>query len=253
MKKQIQKFIFISLISLGALCFILIGSLSIWADLEASLFNSARRTTERLSTLNCPSMITKDEVGIISASFTNTSEKDINPKIQTFISDGYVILMQEQVDRPLIAPGETKTIEVEVAADNAVYNRLILIRMHQFSYGPLPYRNASCGIFVVNIPSLTGSQFVILMVMLGLLLSLGGIGLWVRNLKPIVWDQLTTLHGMIILVFLALLILIAGLAGWWIFGIFLIVLLLLFIVGLISQKIISTNNISNQDKRHEDE
>jgi len=250
MKKRIQQFFFISLISLGAMCFILIGGLSIWADLEASLFNSARRTTERLSTLNCPSIITKDEVGIISSSFTNTSEKDIDPKIQTFISDSYVVLMQEQVDRLLIAPGETKTIEVKVAADNAVYNRLILIRMHQFSYGPLPYRNASCGIFVLNIPLLTGSQFITLMVVLGLLLSLGGIGLWLLNLKPIVWDRLTTMHEMIILVFFALLILIAGLASWWIFGVFLIVIWLLLVVGIISQKVLSTNDGSNQDKRH---
>jgi len=38
MKKQSLEYIFLILISLGALCFVLIGGLSIWADLEASLF-----------------------------------------------------------------------------------------------------------------------------------------------------------------------------------------------------------------------
>jgi len=250
MKKRLQKFIFISLISLGAMCFILIGSLSIWADLEASLFNSARRTTERLSTLKCPSIITMDEVKIISASFTNTSDREIIPLIQTFVTDGFVILMQEQIDKPTIAPGETKSVEVKVTADNAVYNRLILARMHQFSYGPLPYRNASCGIFVLGISFLTGSQFIILTVITGMILSLSGTGLWLLYFKPIVWDRLTTLHEMIVLVILALLIMVAGLASRWIFGIFLIVLWVLLLVGIISQKLISSSDGSNQDKRH---
>jgi hypothetical protein len=250
MKKQRLENIFIILISLGALCFVLIGGLSIWADFEASLFNSARRTTERLSTFNCPSIIAENEVGIISASFTNTSEREIKPRIQTFVTDGYVILMQEQIDTLTIEPGETESVEVKVTADNAVYNRLILARMHQFNYGPLPYRNASCGIFVLGISFMTGSQFITLTVITGLILSLAGIVLWLVTYKPIVWDRLTTLHEMIVIVGLALLIMIAGLASWWLFGIFLIVIWLLLVVGIISQKVLSSNKRSNQDKRH---
>jgi len=237
MKKQTLENIFIILISIGALCFVLIGGLSIWADLEASVFNSAIRTTERLSTFNCPSIISENEVGIISASFTNTSEREIRPRIQTFVTDSYVILMQEQIDTLIIAPGETTSVEVKVTADNAVYNRLILARMHQFNYGPLPYRNASCGIFILGTSFITGSQFITLIVITGLILSLSGIGLWLLKLKPIVWDRLTTLHEMIVLVVLALLIMIAGLASWWIFGVFLIVIWLLLVVGIISQKV----------------
>jgi hypothetical protein len=249
MKKQSLENIFIILISIGALCFVLIGGLSIWADFEASLFNSARRTTERLTTFNCPSFITNNEVGIISASFTNTSDREIKPRIQTFVTDGFVILMQEQIDTLTIAPGETESVEVKVTADNAVYNRLILARMHQFNYGPLPYRNASCGIFVLGISFMTGTQVISITVITGLILSLSGIALWLVSFKPIVWDRLTTLHEMIVLVALALLIMIVGLASWWLFGIFLIVIWLLLVVGIISQKVLSSNKRSNQDKR----
>jgi hypothetical protein len=249
MKKQSLENIFIILISIGALCFVLIGGLSIWADFEASLFNSARRTTERLTTFNCPSFITNNEVGIISASFTNTSDREIKPRIQTFVTDGFVILMQEQIDTLTIAPGETESVEVKVTADNAVYNRLILARMHQFNYGPLPYRNASCGIFVLGISFMTGTQVISITVITGLILSLSGIALWLVSFKPIVWDRMTTLHEMIVLLVLAFLIMIAGLASLWLFGIFLIVIWLLLVVGIISQKVLSSNKRSNQDKR----
>jgi len=158
--------------------------------------------------------------------------------------------MEEQIDTLIIAPGETESVEVKVTADNAVYNRLILARMHQFNYGPLPYRNASCGIFVLGISFMTGSQFITLTVVTGLILSLGGIALWLVSFKPIVWDRLTTLHEMIVLVCLALLIMIAGLTSRWIFGIFLIVIWLLLVIGIISQKVLSSNNRSNHDKRH---
>lgn len=250
MKKQSLENIFIILISIGALCFVLIGGLSTWADFEASLFNSARRTNERLSTFNCPSFIAENEVGIVSASFTNTSDREIKPRIQTFVTDGYVILMQEQIDTLIIAPGETASVEVEVTADNAVYNRLILVRMHQFNYGPLPYRNAACGIFVLGTSFMTGSQFITIAVITGIILSFAGIALWLISFKPIIWDRMTTLHEMIVLVGLALIIMIAGLASLWLFGIFLIVIWLLLVVGIISQKVLSSNKRSNQDKRH---
>ena len=252
MKKQTQKISAIILIVIGVIFFILIGGLSIWADLEASLFNSAKRSREPLPSLNCPSIISSDETGVVSASFSNPSDRIINPKIQTFISDGFVILMQEKVDILEIEPGETESIEIKVTAANAVYNRIILVRMHQFAYGPLPYRNASCGIFVINIPFLTGTQFIYLSMALGTLFSGAGIILWGLNSRPIVWDKLTNLKWIIAFVLLSILIAIIGLLSIWLLGVFLFVLWILLAIGLVSKAVLDsdkqTKNIGKKNK-----
>lgn len=241
MKKQTLKITATILIIIGVTFFILIGGLSIWADLEASLFNSARRSSEPISSLNCPSIISSNETGVVSASFSNPSDRLINPKIQTFISDGFVILMQEKIDRPEIEPGETKFVEVEVTAANAVYNRIILVRMHQFSYGPLPYRNASCGIFVINIPFLTGMQFIYLSLVLGTLFSGAGIILWGLSTRPLVWDKLTNIKWLIAFVLLSLMIAIIGLWSLWLLGVFLFVVWILLTIGLVSKAVMESD------------
>jgi hypothetical protein len=249
MKIKVQKSIGITLIIIGAICFILIGSLSIWADLEATLFNSAMRSDKRLTSLKCPSFITEEEIGIISATFHNSSDKPISPLIRTYVTDGYVILMREKVDRLDIAPGETASVEVEVTADNAVYNRLVLARMHQFAYGPLSYRNASCGIYVLNIKTITGNQFIAITATLGLFLSAIGVWLWVKHSRPIIWDQLTKFHQILAFVLISMLISIVGLLSWWLLGVLLFVFWVLLVVGLISQAILSSKKISNQEDK----
>lgn len=246
MKKSIQQVISIILISVGIFFFILIGGLSIWSDLEASLFNSAMRSSEPLSTLACPSIISSEEIGVVSASFTNTSDRLITPKIQTFVSDGFVILMQEKIDRLEIEPGETESVKVEVTSENAVYNQIILVRMHQFSYGPLPYRNASCGIYVIPIPFLTGSQFIMVSLILGVLLSGVGLLLWGISSRPIVWDKLTRFHELIALILLAIFISLTGLSSIWLLGVLLFVLWFLLGIGLIGQAVMVSEKKRNK-------
>lgn len=148
--------------------------------------------------------------------------------------------MQEKVDRPEIQPGETESVEIEVTAANAVYNQIILVRMHQFPYRPLPYRNASCGIYVIDILSLTGMQFVYISLGLGSLFSVVGIVLWGLSSRPIVWDRMTNLQWLITFVFLSILIAIIGLAGLWLFGVFLFVLWILLTIGLISKAVMES-------------
>jgi hypothetical protein len=150
--------------------------------------------------------------------------------------------MQEKVDRLEIEPGETKSVEVKVSSENAVYNRIILVRMHQFSYGPLPYRNASCGIYVINIPFLTGQQFIIISLVLGLIFSGVGLLLWALSSRPIVWDKLTRIHELLALILLAIFICITGLSSMWLLGVFLLVLWFLLGIGLIGQAVMASEN-----------
>ena len=242
MKKQTTQRIGILLILIGGMCFLAIGGFSIWADLEAAIFNMVRRSSEAIPTLKCPSVITPDEIGIVSASFSNPSERNVSPLIRTNVTDGYVTLMREYNTRLIIAPGETERVEIRVDAEDAAYNRLILVRMHQFGYGPYRYRHASCGIVVIDIPILTGSQFVVFVTSLGLLFSALGIYLYILGSKTLKREKQTILNQFLVYIFITLLIAIVGLSGWWLLGILLVSFGLILCIVLISQKILEGKN-----------
>jgi hypothetical protein len=114
--------------------------------------------------------------------------------------------------------------------------------MHQFPYGPLPYRNASCGIYVINIPFLTGQQFIIISLVLGLIFSGVGLLLWALSSRPIVWDKLTRIHELLALILLAIFICITGLSSMWLLGVFLLILWFLLGIGLIGQAVMASEN-----------
>ena len=242
MKEQSTQRMSILLIIIGGLCFIAIGGMAIWADIEAAIFDMARRSSESIPTLKCPAVITTDEIAIVSASFSNPTERDATPLIRTRVTDGYVTLKREYNTRLMLEPGETEIVEIRVDAEDAAYNRLILIRMHQFGYGPFRYRNASCGILILNIPLLTGTQFVVLILVLGGLISALGIYFWIMLTKPGKRDDNSSLHKLLLFICIALLIAISGLFGWWLLGIILFTFWTILGVVLISQRLLESKN-----------
>ena len=225
----------------GTILLAFIGAVSVWGDLEATVFNAAITRRDRLTTLKCPAVITTNETGIVTASFYNPDDKSLDMETRTYVTDGYVVLMREIITKFTLAPGETSSVEVQVTADNAAYDRLILVRMHQQRRNPLPHRTASCGIMVVDIPFLTGTQFIILVVSVGILLSSGGLAFWALNTKPIVWERKKIFKTMIVFAAAALLMAALGLMGQWFVAIFIGIVWVLMGVEMIVR-------FSNQSK-----
>lgn len=235
MNKNRLRFFGITLFVIGTILFVLIGLFSIWGEVEASFFNAALKSDEPLKGLRCPVFITTNEIGTVSKEFINTSEKTVDLEVRTYISDGYVTLLNEIIREFSLAPGESELVKVPFSADDAAYNRIVMVRMHQMKRFSFPYQNASCGIILINIPFITGTQFLIITIALAVLCSGLGITLWAINAKPIIWDRLNLFKAMIILLATAIIMTITSLLNYWAIAIIIAVIWLLMGVVMIWQ------------------
>lgn len=242
MKKKFSRVLGISLLLIGNLLMILVGVLSFWGDFEAMFFDAAIKAQKRLKTLDCPAVITTNEIGTVSASFHNTDDEALTLDVRAFVTDGFITLMTEYYTDVYLEPDEVETVEWYVTADDAAYDRLILVRVHQMKESPLPYRNASCGIVVVNVPFLTGTQFIILTMAMGLVLTSGGIAFWVVNSKPIVWGKRKVFRTLILFSAISFLIAVSGLVGYWLLSMILTVIWLVMGISLIFHSLTKPQN-----------
>ncbi len=235
MKKKTARLFGILSLILGVLLFVFIGVISIWGDIEASFFDAALLKSPKLKHLNCPAVITTNEIGQVTAEITNTDKKPVTIEVRAHVTDGFVTLMNEYITDVPLEPGETKTIDVPIVAENAAYKRLILIRVHQMKELTNPYQNAACGVVLVNVPFLTGTQFVILILSLGVLLTAGGFSLWALNSRPIILERRRTFISLLIFAGIAIMLVTIALIGIWLLGIVLAAIWVLMSVSLIFQ------------------
>lgn len=239
LNKPYQHFGLILLI-IGTLLLAFLGFISIWGDIEAFVFNAAIRSEKPLSTLRCPAIITQKDKAVVSARISNPSDRELEMLIRTNISDGYVIFLRQVSKTFYLKPGESEIISVPINIEDAAYDRVVLVRMHQIRRGSLPYLSASCGVIVFNIPWITGRHLVIAFMGLGILLSAIGLVLLSLNQKLISKNQIISFRLVIGFTLLSPLLAIIGLQGWWLLGVFLAIIWLLLGIGLISQTIMTS-------------
>ena len=235
MKKKTARLFGILSLILGVLLFVFIGVISIWGDIEASFFDAALLKSPKLKHLSCPAVITTNEIGQVTAEITNTDKKPVTIEVRAHVTNGFVTLMNEYITDVPLEPGETKTIDVPIVAENAAYKRLILVRVHQMKELTNPYQNAACGVVLVNVPFLTGTQFVIGIMSLGCLLIAGGFLLWALNSRPIILQRKRNFISLLIFTAIAVILAIIGLIGFWLLGIMIAVIWVLMGVSLIFQ------------------
>jgi hypothetical protein len=202
----------------------------VWADFEAVLFNPGLQQEAPLRSLRCPTMITESETGTVTASLFNPLERSTERYIQAHITDGYVTLMREVNRSVSLAPGERRRLTWEVTADDAAFERFILVKVILRGRYPLPSRQGTCGILVLSVPFLTGDQVFGLGFGAALLCMAGGILLWLQvsdpHLKRRVARAMGALAGSILVGTTV------GLLGWWLPG-FIIFLVTLLGIGVI--------------------
>ncbi len=165
-------------------------------------------------------------------------------EIRTYVSDGNVVLLKEFTSNFILQPDESEIVSIPIKTSDAAFDRVVLVRMHQIRRGTLPYLNASCGVIVLDIPYVTGSQFVITSLCLGALLSIVGGILWVINNKPIEGNKLKTLYYLISFSIISILITLTALLGWWLLTAFFAIIWILLGIGKITQSAISTKRKS---------
>ncbi len=192
----------------------------IWSDLEASLFDSSINAKSSLS-LSCPVAITTHEAGKISATLKNPVDREKNFYVRAHISEGYVSLKREINQQILVAPGEKEKVSWEIYPQDAAYNRIILFRAYVNPSYPLPSRGNFCGVLVLDIPLLTGTQFFLLMLGLSLAGIIGGSAIWRKVNRPMNKNIRSMSNAMTALAVIIFSAIVAGYSGIWILGLLL--------------------------------
>ena len=225
------------LFAIGVLLGMALIGITIWTDMEASFFDSVMgsRADESLKTLRCPVLMTTSETGRIRATFENIADKPIELRIRAHVTDGFVTLMREENTTLPLEPGEEGTVEFTLTAEDRAYRWLILARVLQFRYYPLPARQAACGILVIDVPLLTGNQLFALVIAVTVLCLGGGIALWSVANWPLRRSALATARTMGALVVCLLIGFLVSVSGAFLIATLLFAINLLMIFEIIRQ------------------
>jgi hypothetical protein len=215
------------LFSLGLLLGLVLFGATIWADFEAVLFNPGLSYDAPLRSLRCPVMITRSQTGTVTASLANPLDRSTERYVRAHITDGYVTLIREVNKSVPLAPGEKQQLKWSVTADDAAFDRFILIKIVVRGRYPLPSRQGTCGVLVVDVPFLKGGQVFGLSLAVGLLSMVAGYSLWSRACRPLGQREQQVARAMVALTAVVIVGTFVGWMGWWLPGFILFVITLL--------------------------
>lgn len=227
------------LFSVGFLIGLALAAFTVWADLEAALFDSTIVADAPIRGFRCPLVITTSETGIVSATFPNPAERSVEFNIRARISSGYVTLMREVTTRLPVEPGEARRLEWEITANDRAFGRFVLVRVHSLRIAPHPYRNSACGVVVADVPFLTGGQIVAGVLVLSVLGMGTGARLWMLSGQPVEQRTFSTPQVMGILAALVGAALVCAYINQWIPGMILLILSVL-LLGAIFERFAHT-------------
>lgn len=201
-----------------------------WADVEAKFYGFQQYTNEPLKSLRCPALMTRSDTAAMSASFSNPLDRPIVLTVQSEISTPGLPITERVVLS--MAPGETRRYQWTLTPQDIDLGGFVFAHVVQFPTYGQPLREATCGVAVVPIAGLSGSQ-VFSLALLGCLLGVTiGLGLWQRAHHPLMGRPRNTLFAMTFLAALVLAALLASLLGWWVIAGALLIIAALMIASL---------------------
>lgn len=166
----------------GVLLGMAFATLQTSANLEAALFDPVPDSSaKKLESLRCPVLLNRGETRTISATFSNPADQTRRRTVDTYTSRGSIIMMEEGRDRFDLEPGEKRTIEWSISAEDAAWGWFIITRIYVQRNLPLPSRTGSCGVLVFDLPFGTGAQITAAIIGASLLLMAVGATLWLRS------------------------------------------------------------------------
>ncbi|HSO12335.1 MAG TPA: hypothetical protein VLT51_08160 [Anaerolineales bacterium] len=200
-----------------------------WADMESAFYGFSRLADAGLDGFSCPVMMTREEMGTVSLTVSNKTDSPIRPAVKAEISTS--LLTEESLDNIKLAPGESKKLTWPVGPENIDLERFIFAKALVFSAFPLPNREATCGIYIINLP---GSGRVILFVLVALSLLGMGWGLYRIN-KTGALNEWVEKHvrPMAFLAAVVVLGIVVSFRGGWVPSILLLAVALLLIIILL--------------------
>jgi hypothetical protein len=226
------KLLGVALYVIGIIIGMVIAITNFLPDFEAQQYGFTELTSDSFNTLRCPSYLGINHVGIIRASFSNPLDRPIEPIIRIDISSPTLIDSRRQ--KINIQPGEKQSVEFQVSSANIDLGHFIFLKVFRYPTYPIPLQEATCGIWVYNIPGISGSQLLIAGLVSSVILVVLGIFLWVRASYPIQGRQQNQLNYLVFLALLLAITIIISLLGMWLIGMILLVVNILMIVVVLA-------------------
>jgi hypothetical protein len=217
----IGQFFFLIGIFAGAL----LSAMFIWANLEQYLYGFDSLGGKSIRTLRCPLILTKSETGKVRVSFSNNLDQVMQFNLRAdFSTPAGIDSTRSKVS---IDIGHTQQYEWEVSSENVTRRIFIFAKVFAYASYKMPFREASCGIWVLDVPYFTGQQVYILLLSISLLgIVIGSVTYDLSS--PVTRDRQMNVHrAMRFWAFLVLLALFASLQAWLVFGIILLIAIVL--------------------------
>jgi hypothetical protein len=170
---------------LGIIVGLILIIIPVWADFEATLFESPPTDDSSFNRLRCPIFIGKDQPGRLSGMVVNSLDRPVLMTVRSRVTEGALSLVRETIDQPTVAPGEKLELDWEVGAKDAIWGNFILFRVYQYPNYPMPSRTGTCGIIVINIPRVHGNLVLALLIFVSSFGMLAGLWIWVNAQLPV--------------------------------------------------------------------
>ena len=235
-RAQLSLLFDFSVYAIGVIIGFLLILVGAWADMESSAYGFPRLASAGLNGMRCPILMTSGETGKVSLNVSNPTGAPISPSIKTQISTA--LLPEEFLEHIQLTPGESKRLEWRVDTENIDMGRFIFAKVLLFSAHPLPSQEATCGIFVIDLPGTGRMLYSVLTI-----LSLTGMGWGLYRIKTsrggsndISKKYVGSMTFLAIVIVLGLLL---GFIGSWILSLLVLVVALLLIVILFSSVLIA--------------
>ncbi len=218
----------------GAAVGLLLLGISAWADMEATFYGFDRLANAGLGGFQCPILMTRQETQSISLNISNSTDRRISPSVRTQISTP---ILPEQVTETLVMePGESQRLEWAVGPDNIDLERFIFAKTLLYSSHPLPSQEATCGIFILDLP---GSGRVILSILLAFSILSMGWGLYRLNQLRFASDLLARqLSSMIFMGIMIVAGIIVSFRGGWVPSLLILMVVILIIVIMLGSSLL---------------
>ncbi len=227
MGKKATRTIAILLFIIGAVIGIALEGITIVGDFEAMRFGATYRFDNPLQTLSCPIIITDKETSRVAVTQSNTSDRSIEFRFRTYISQGSATLITEDNAALPLEAGETGAIYWTITPDNAAFERLILVKVRRFPRYGFPSSEGSCGVLYMKTSLLTGDQVFFSLAAVALVCMIVGIVLWILTNRPLKGSALGALANMLGLSVCIIAGTGIGMTGNWMFGGIILVITLL--------------------------
>jgi hypothetical protein len=227
--RQIIRFLSILLFSAGILLGLALAGSAAWADLEAKFYGFEKMGDQALSGLRCPVVMTASETGTVSVTLTDPTDKPLQLMARADISNPIQIRTERKTLS--LAPGEKNQLSWAVTSDDVDLDFFIFVKVSTYPTAASPFRESTCGIVVVNLPSLTGNQVFAVTLAASLLSIAIGLVLWEVSSRPLQGRTLHITYAMRFLTVVILAQMLVSFRGWWVLGgIFLVVAVLVIVV-----------------------